>query len=124
MFTFCEHYRIFVLPMKVHLIRKETIQAYILKNARSRSSFKIWLTAIRYADWQMPEDIQSTFGAADLLGNGSHRVVFDIGGNNYRIICKYAFGEKQVHLFFCWIGTHANYDKLCKNNEQYTVNRY
>lgn len=115
---------IFVLPMKVHLIRKETIQAYALKNARSRSSFRIWLTAIKYADWESPENIKDTFGAADLLGNGSHRVVFDVGGNNYRIICKYAFGERQVHLFVCWIGTHADYDKLCKNNEQYTVNRY
>ncbi len=64
------------------------------------------------------------FVAANLLGNGSHRVVFDIGGNHYRIICKYAFGKKQVHLFVCWIGTHADYDKLYKNNEQYTVNRY
>ncbi|MDQ1085582.1 type II toxin-antitoxin system HigB family toxin, partial [Siphonobacter sp. SORGH_AS_1065] len=87
-------------------------------------SFRIWLTAIKYADWESPENIKDTFGAADLLGNGSHRVVFDVGGNNYRIICKYAFGERQVHLFVCWIGTHADYDKLCKNNEQYTVNRY
>ncbi len=117
-------YGIFTLLMKVHLIRKETIQAYTLKNARSKSSFRLWLTAIRFADWQAPEDIQDTFGAADLLGNGSNRVVFDIGGNNYRMICKYAFGEKQVHLFVCWIGTHAAYDKLCKHNEQYTVNIY
>ena len=110
--------------MKVHLIRKETIEAYAEKNARSKSSFKVWLTVIKFADWQTPEAIKDTFGAADLLGNGTNRVVFDIGGNNYRMICKYAFGKNQVHLFVCWIGTHAQYDKLCKHNEQYTVNRY
>lgn len=110
--------------MKVHLIRKETIESYAEKNARSKSSFKVWLTVVKFADWQTPEAIKDTFGAADLLGNGTNRVVFDSGGNNYRMICKYAFGKSQVHLFVCWIGTHAQYDKLCKRNEQYTVNRY
>lgn len=110
--------------MKVHLVRKETIEAYAEKNPRSKSSFKIWLTVVKFADWQTPEAIKETFGAADLLGNGTNRVVFNIGGNNYSMICKYAFGKNQVHLFVCWIGTHAQYDKLCKHNEQYTVNHY
>ena len=110
--------------MKVHLIRKETIQEFAIKHARSRTSFEDWLSKIRYADWLIPNDMSDTFGAADLLGNNSNRVVFDIGGNNYRMICKYAFGNKQVHLFVCWIGTHADYDKLCKLNEQYTVSYY
>lgn len=96
--------------MKVHLVKRQTIED--------------WLEKVKYADWGLPEDIQSTFGSADLLGNSSNRVVFDIGGNNYRMICKYVFGEKQVHLFVSWIGTHAAYDKLCKKNEQYTVNFY
>lgn len=34
---------------------------------------------------------------------------------------KYAFGKNQVHLFVCWIGTHKEYDKLCKINGQYSV---
>lgn len=110
--------------MRVHLIRKETIETYVADNARSRSSFSIWLTAIKHADWEAPEDILETFGSADLLGNGSDRVVFDIGGNRYRMICKYVFGQKQVHLFVCWIGTHTEYDELCSKNKQYTVTDY
>jgi mRNA interferase HigB len=110
--------------MRVHLIRRETIEAYAVENARSRPSFAIWLTAVKYAKWNRPSDIKKTFGSADLLGDGSNRVVFDIGGNNYRMICKYAFGERQVHLFICWIGTHAQYDELCDNKEQYTITNY
>ena len=110
--------------MKVHLIRKETIENYVARNARSKPSFASWLTAAKYADWDAPSDIKQTFGAADLIGRGSSRVVFDIGGNNYRMICKYVFGEKQIHLFICWIGTHAEYDKLNKRQEQYTINLY
>ena len=66
--------------MKAHLIRKETIERYVAGNARSKPSFAIWLTAVKYADWNAPSDIKQTFGSADLLANGSNRVVFDIGG--------------------------------------------
>ena len=66
--------------MKVHLIRKETIESYVVSNARSKPSFALWLTAVKYADWNAPSDFKQTFGSADLLGNGSSRVVFDIGG--------------------------------------------
>lgn len=110
--------------MKVHLIRKETIEGYAGKNPGSRSSFQHWLTKLKFSDWEKPTDMQSTFGSADLLGKSSSRIVFNIGGNNYRMICKYAFGDKKVHLFVCWIGTHAEYDELCSNSEQYTVNDY
>ena len=65
-----------------------------------------------------------TFGSADLLGNGSDRVVFDIAGNNYRMICKYHFGATKVHLYIKWIGTHSQYTQLCDNNKQYSVNSY
>ena len=110
--------------MKVHLIRKETIEAYKIQNAPSRISFDEWLGKLKYADWNEPADMQLSFRSTDLLGKGSSRVVFDIGGNKYRLICKYVFGDVQVHLFICWIGTHAEYDKLCKAGEQYSISNY
>ena len=108
--------------MKVHLIKKQTIEEFVARNARSKSSFTIWLTGVKYADWNQPNDIQKTFGSADLLGQNSNRVIFNIGGNNYRMICKYSFGIKLAHLFICWIGTHTEYNELCNQNLQYTVN--
>lgn len=110
--------------MRVHLIKKVTIQDYCELNARIKSSFAHWLEVIKEADWEIPKDIQKTFGSADLLGNSSSRVVFNIGGNNCRMICKYAFGKNNVHLFICWIGTHPEYDRLCNTNDQYEVNIY
>ena len=110
--------------MKVRLIKRKSIEDFALQNARSRSSFRIWLTLLKQADWNEPGDIADTYGSADLLGNGSNRVVFDIAGNNYRMICKYHFGITRLHLYIKWIGTHAAYTALCDNNEQYTVNIY
>lgn len=110
--------------MKVHLIKEQTIWDYVKKHARSGNSFDYWLLLISRVDWFIPEDIKQSYTSADLIGNGSNRVVFNIGGNDYRMICKYFFGKSKVHLYICWMGTHAEYTKLCKNNEQYTIHKY
>ncbi len=112
--------------MRVHLIKKQTIRDYLERNSLRRNTFIDFLTKIRGADWENPNDIRATFSNAnvDILGGGSKRVIFDVGGNNYRIICTYYFGENNLHLYINWIGTHAEYDKLCKSNKQYTINDY
>ncbi len=110
--------------MKVHLIKKQSIEDYTLKNAKARMSFEIWLSLIKRVDWNEPNEIILTFNSADILGKGSDRVVFNIGGNNFRLICKYYFGNKRVHLFIKWIGTHADYTKLCNEGKQYEVDVY
>lgn len=116
--------------MKVHLVRKETIEDYVTDNASGRVGFTLFLGLLKYAEWEAPEDILATFPTADLLGNGTNRVVFNIGSNKHRLICKYHFGEKQVHLYICWMGTHAAYNKLCeaknpkKKWNQYDINLF
>jgi len=87
-------------------------------------SLNEWVNKIKVADWNKPEEIKNTFATADLLGNKSSRVIFNIGGNKYRLIVKYYFGKKEIHLFICWIGTHAAYTKLCKENKQYYIHIY
>ncbi len=110
--------------MKAHLIKNQAIEDYVKKNAQSRASFKIWLSILKRIVWNEPNDILATFNSADILGNGSERVVFNIGGNKYRMICHYHFGTIRVHLFIKWIGTHAEYTKLCNERKQYEVSVY
>lgn len=110
--------------MRIRLIKKQTIENYVLKNVQSKAGFKIWLAQLKRADWHQPSDIISTFKTADILGNGSDRVVFNIGGNKYRMICKYVFGNQCVHFFICWIGTHSEYTVLCRRGDQYNINAY
>jgi len=110
--------------MKVHLIKEQTIKDFIIDNAQSKSAFEIWLCILKSVDWSIPQDIVLTFPSADILGNGSERVVFNIGGNKYRLICSYHFGNQRVHLFIKWMGTHAEYTVLCKQGNQYTTDIY
>ncbi|MEO8403024.1 MAG: type II toxin-antitoxin system HigB family toxin [Chitinophagaceae bacterium] len=86
--------------MRVHLIKQKTIDNYVLYNANGQIYFDEWLSKLKAADWESPADIKSTYHRTDLLGNGSRRVIFNIGGNNYRLICKYAFGEmRSIYSF-------------------------
>lgn len=110
--------------MRVRLIKKKTIANYVLRNANSRNPFDLWIDKLKSADWQNTNDIKETYGSADLIGKRSNRVVFNIGGNNYRMICKYHFGRSYVHLFINWMGTHAKYTELCTAELQYTINLY
>jgi len=110
--------------MKVHLIKLKTIQNYTFRNRNSISGFTIWQNIISKADWESPKDIIAAFGNADILGKGSDRVVFNIGGNKYRMIYSYYFGNQNVHLYINWIGTHSEYDKICDKNLQYTISKY
>jgi mRNA interferase HigB len=110
--------------VRVRVIKKKVVEDFAIIYPGSSSSIKQWLRALKRSDWAKPGDITEAFGSADLLGNGSDRVVFDIAGNRYRAICKYQFGGKKVLLYVKWIGTHAEYSKLCAHNKQFTVNNY
>jgi mRNA interferase HigB len=110
--------------MKIHLIKEQTIWDYVRMHASAKPGFTRWLEILKSADWEQPVDMSYTFASSDKLGKGSNRVVFDVGGNHHRLICKYHFGKKSVHLYVCWIGTHADYTKLCENSEQYSVNKF
>jgi mRNA interferase HigB len=110
--------------MRVRLVKRQTIVDFTIRHPRSRSSFDVWMRVLRGADWSEPADIKALFGSVDFLGKGTCRVIFNIGGNNYRLICSYYFGKKNVHLYINWIGTHDQYTKISENQQQYTIENY
>jgi len=59
------------------------------------------------AQWRNPEDVKASYPKASIL-KGS-RVVFDIKGNDYRLIAalQYRAGVLAIRFF----GTHSEYDK-------------
>ena len=110
--------------MQIRLVKKKTIEQFILRHPDSKRGFDDWFAKLKRSDWTMPVHIIENFNTADILGNGSLRVVFNIAGSKYRMICKYWFGVKCARLYIKWIGTHAEYDRLCSERLQYTINRF
>ena len=123
MVSLCETF-VYLPYMKIHLIKKQSINEYVKINVQSKTAFESWFEIIKWVEWNEPNDIIATFNSADILGKSSGRIVFNIGGNKYRMICSYHFGKQKVHLFIKWIGTHAEYTKLCNDGKQYSVNAY
>ncbi len=66
--------------MKVHLIKKQTLEDFSSQHPGSKASLEDWSQKVRLSDWEQPGDIKRTFNTADLLGKGTNRTVFDIGG--------------------------------------------
>ncbi len=53
----------------------------------------------------------ATVGRADPAGQlGDNRVIFDLGGNKYRLIVHVSFAFGRVLVKF--IGTHSEYDRI------------
>lgn len=70
---------------------------------------RLWFSRVKSAEWKGPEEVKADFGATvDFVGD--NRVVFDIGGNKYRLIVHVAYRFKRVLIKFA--GTHKEYDAI------------
>ncbi len=74
----------------------------------ARSQYDSWLEIARRAPWQQPKDVMASHPKASILKGG--RVVFNIKGNNYRLVAalQYRAGVLMIRFF----GTHAEYDRI------------
>jgi len=109
--------------MKVHLVKRITVEKYAGKHSNGKKHFDSFLASIEDGEWTTPQDMLLSY-SGNLLN--SKRVVFDVGGNgsnSFRIICEFMFGRKQVHLYVCWIGTHEAYNHLTEE-QKITINTY
>jgi len=71
-------------------------------------SLRVWYHEAKMAEWNNSNELKQQYQNASILGNG--RVVFNIKGNDYRLVVAIDY-EFQV-IFIRFIGTHAQYDKI------------
>lgn len=74
----------------------------------SRIALERWFDIAEEAEWENFQDIREDFPATDYVGN--QRYVFNIKGNNYRlvVVVKFTIG----HIFIRFVGTHKEYEKI------------
>lgn len=78
------------------------------KHAQARIPLLNWYEIVKKAEWENLSDIRRDFNTVDYIGN--HRFVFNIKGNDYRIIVIIILVSKKVYIRF--IGTHDEYDEV------------
>lgn len=90
----------------MHIISYKKIKTFITKHSRSKSSLEAWYRIVKQTEFSDFQGVRNTFPTADLVRNF---VVFNIGGNNCRLIAYINFKSKR--LFVRHILTHAEYNK-------------
>ena len=69
-------------------------------------SLRSWYADASHAEWRKPADIKAAYRNASFIAN--NRVVFNIKGNDYRLVCAVHYNRGM--LFVRFIGTHREYD--------------
>ncbi len=92
----------------MRIIARSTLIEYYTLNPDSRTALEEWFQKTRQAKWTCFADVRRTFGSADSVGN--QRYVFNIRGNNYRLVAVVKFTIQTVYIRF--VGTHPEYDKI------------
>ena len=92
----------------MRIIAKRTLVEYYTKNPLAKSALESWYQTTIKAEWKNFADIQKTFATVSSVGN--HRYVFNIKGNDYRLIVLIKFTVSHVLIRF--VGTHAEYDRI------------
>ena len=101
---------------RFHPLREqvECLQKYgynniiVIDNYSTYQALLDWYKTAKKSDWNNYAELKNTFNSADNVGN--NRYVFNIKGNNYRIVAIVRFNINRV--FIRWVGNHKDYDKL------------
>lgn len=93
------------------IISKTIIQSFVKNHPDIESALEKWYYDTKAADWKNFSEVKKTFNTTDSVGND--RYVFDIKGNQYRLVALIIFKVRTVFILF--IGTHKEYDKIKAN---------
>jgi mRNA interferase HigB len=92
----------------MRVIAKKILRDYWKKQTDSEEQLKTWYKEASKATWTSPAKIKSEYPKASILKSG--RAVFNICGNQYRLIVQINYKRRWVFIRF--IGTHGEYDKI------------
>lgn len=75
---------------------------------QAEEPLRAWYADARTADWASPDTIKRRHAGASVLRD--NRVVFNIGGNKYRLVVRINYFYRVIYIRF--VGTHADYDRI------------
>ena len=92
----------------MRIISKKTLRDFWESHPDSEQSLKAWNLEAREAEWTTPAQLKDRYPSASILAD--NRVVFNVGGNKYRLIVWTRYQQNMVYIK--WLGTHAEYDRV------------
>ena len=92
----------------MRVIALKHIRDFCLKHPQAAQALMAWAQEARNARWSTPQDIKQRYNSASFVGG--NRVVFNIKGNEYRLVVAVAYRFQAVYVKF--VGTHAAYNAI------------
>lgn len=92
----------------MRVIAKKTLRDFWNQHTDCEQQLKSWFQEAEKAQWKTSNQVQSEYPNARVIEN--RRVIFNIKGNNYRLIIKVNYKYGMIWIRF--IGTHAEYDNI------------
>jgi mRNA interferase HigB len=93
------------------IISQSIVNAFAREYPLAAYPLNRWYREASKADWRDFTEMKRSFNTVDSIGND--RYVFDIGGNNYRLVAMVHFNKRTLYVRF--IGTHKQYDQVIKS---------
>lgn len=98
----------------MHIISRARLFEFWEKHPNAQTSLRLWYKLTSVAEWQNLVELRQTFPSADKVSNFT---VFNISGNNYRLITLVDYKCQKV--FIHHVLTHAEYDKEDWKNDHW-----
>jgi mRNA interferase HigB len=92
----------------VHIIARRPLKECAMKHKDSKGPLDAWWHEVKSANWAGPSEIKNRYPSASFLEK--NRVVFNFGGNKYRLVTIVNYDTRTVYVRF--VGTHSEYDKI------------
>lgn len=92
----------------MRVIAVRALREFWARYPAAEPPLRAWFDEARKARWRRPSDIKAQYRSASVLRN--RRVVFNIKGNDYRLVVAIAYRLQVVYVKF--VGTHAQYDAI------------
>ena len=97
---------LYIVMMRI--ISRKTLRGFWEKYPDAEAPLKAWYRVAKTAIWLTPTDIKAQYRNASFVG--SDRVVFNIAGNNYRLVVRVNYAYQALYIRF--VGTHREYDTI------------
>lgn len=92
----------------MRIISRKTLREFWKQYPDTEQSLQAWYHDAKRVNWKTPADIKDVYRNASFVGH--NRVVFNIKGNQYRLVVAIQYQHKIIYIRF--VGTHAEYDKI------------
>lgn len=98
----------------MRIIARRTLRMFVEarkghKDQRAlKAALDAWFYEVKRARWASMADVKRLYATASVVS--SDRIVFNVKGNDYRLVAAVDF-EKAI-VWIKWIGSHKDYDKI------------